>query len=98
MKIQIKNFSTHQTAKVFAVLMAVTSLLFMLPFFLISMFANDTTMHADGFGMLFLFMPLVQGLFGYLVMRFGMWIYNKITSRVGGIEFEFEQVESKEGQ
>lgn len=93
MKVQIKNFSTHQTAKVFAILMAVTSLLFMIPFMLISMFANGTAEHLGVFSLMFIMMPLLQGIFGYLMVRLGMWIYNKITPRIGGIEFEFEEVE-----
>lgn len=92
MKVQIKNFSTHQTAKVFAILMAVASLLFMIPFILISIFANTHTVNSSAFSLIFIMMPLFQGIFGYIMMRFGMWIYNKLTSRVGGIEFEFEEV------
>lgn len=30
---------------------------------------------------------------GYIMVRFGMWIYNKLTPHIGGIEFEFEAVE-----
>ena len=100
MKIQIKNFSTHQTAKVFAILMAVSSLLFVIPFSLISLLAS-TPMDANGneintgaFSLMFLLMPIFQGVMGYIMMRFGMWVYNKITPRIGGIEFEFEEVDS----
>ncbi|MDG1732437.1 MAG: hypothetical protein P8M49_01175 [Thalassotalea sp.] len=99
MKVQVKNFSTHQTAKVFAILMALTSLLFVIPFSLIPMLA-PTQVAADGsevnfgaFSIMFLLMPIFQGLFGYVVMRFGMWLYNKVTPRIGGIEFEFEEVD-----
>jgi hypothetical protein len=93
MKVQVKNFSTHQTAKVFAILMAVTSLLFMIPFILISLLASSTEGYIGAFSFMFILMPIFQGVFGYIIMRFGMWVYNKITPRVGGIEFEFEEVE-----
>ncbi|WP_438863641.1 hypothetical protein [Neptunicella sp.] len=94
MKVQVKRFSTHQTAKVFAVLMAVTSLLFMIPFMLLSMFAGGDSGQFGVSVSMFIIMPFFQGVFGYIMVRFGMWIYNKITPRVGGIEFEFEEVES----
>lgn len=29
---------------------------------------------------------------GYIIVRFGLWIYNKLTPHLGGIEFEFEPV------
>jgi len=100
MKVQIKQFSTHQTAKVFAILMAVTSLLFIIPFGLLSMFTatptdlNGNTLNTISIFPMFLIMPIVQGVFGYIMMRFGMWLYNKLTKHIGGIEFEFEEVNS----
>lgn len=99
MRVQIKNFSTHQTAKVFAILMAVTSLLFIIPFSIIPMLAPTQTgpdgnaVNFGSFSLMFLLMPLFQGLFGYVIMRFGMWLYNKISPRIGGIEFELEEVD-----
>ena len=41
MKIQISKFSSHQTAKVFAILMAVSSLLFMIPIVLMQLFISS---------------------------------------------------------
>jgi len=98
MKVQVKKFSTHQTAKVFAILMTLTSLLFIIPFILMSMLAPmpvDPNGNEVGFGsfrMIFLIMPIFQGLMGYIVLRLGMWIYNKIAPRTGGIEFELEEI------
>jgi hypothetical protein len=98
-KVQVKNFSTHQTAKVFAILMAVSSLLFIIPFSLMGMLV-PTSIDAEGnavgtgaFNAIFLIMPVFQGVFGYIMMRFGMWVYNKLTPRIGGIEFEFEEID-----
>lgn len=93
MKVQIKRFSTHQTAKVFSILMALTSLLFMLPFALISMLAIDGQQGFGGFGLLFFMMPIFQGVFAYLFMRLGLWLYNKISPRSGGIEFELAELD-----
>ncbi len=79
--------------------MALTSLFFVIPFSLIPML-TPTQIGADGneinsgaFGVVFLIMPIFQGLFGYVIMRFGMWLYNKITPLIGGIEFEFEETD-----
>lgn len=99
MKVQVKRFSSHQTAKVFAILMAITSLIFIVPFSLIALFspasvdANGNEVSFSGFSLVFLIMPIFQGVMGYIMVRFGMWIYNKLTPHIGGIEFEFEAVE-----
>jgi len=96
MTIQITRFSPHQTAKVFAIIMATSSLLFMIPFTIMSTFI-PTQFDPNGnpinigfpFAMIIL-MPILQGIMGYLFIRFGIWIYNKMYSKIGGIEFEFE--------
>lgn len=102
MKVQVKRFSSHQTAKVFAILMAASSLIFVIPFSLIALFspaAVDTSGNEvsfsgfSGFSMMFLIMPIFQGVMGYIMVRFGMWVYNKLTPHIGGIEFEFEPVD-----
>jgi hypothetical protein len=38
-------------------------------------------------------MPIFQGIFGYIMMRVGLWVYNKLRPSIGGIEFEFEEVD-----
>jgi hypothetical protein len=59
LRIQIKNFSTHQTAKVFAILMAVSSLVFFIPFGLFSLAiptsydASGNPINAGGFSFIF---------------------------------------------
>ena len=98
MKIQISNFSPHQTAKVFAILIAVSLVIFMIPFSLmVSLMpgpvgpdGNPVNMGLP-FGAMFLIMPLIQAVFGYLMIAFGCWIYNKLFGKIRGIEFEFEE-------
>ena len=97
MKIQITRFSTHQTAKVFAILMFFTSLIFMTPFMLLSTFGASAEQPGQGvMASMFLFMPILQGILGYLMVRLGLWLYNKIVGRIGGIEFEYQAVETQE--
>lgn len=100
MKVQVKKFSTHQTAKVFAILVAVTSLLIIIPFSLLSMLmpspvdASGNEITSGSFGVVFLIMPIFQGMMGYIMMRIGLWVYNKIAPSTGGIEFELEEIKS----
>ena len=97
MKLQISRFSTHQTAKVFALLMAASSLIFVIPFILISMLSpapENSDFPTIGFSLVFLIMPIFQGLMGYIMVRFGLWVYNLLSPKIGGIEFEYESIES----
>ena len=101
MKVQIKNFSAHQTAKVFALLVVVTMLPFMIPMSLIVFFGlSAVDKHGNEinlgfpFGMMFLAAPFIQGLVGYIMIRIGIWVYNKLYKKIGGIEFELENVNS----
>tara|TARA_R110001599_G_scaffold6840_7_gene34040 strand:- start:153 stop:434 length:282 start_codon:yes stop_codon:yes gene_type:complete len=79
--------------------MAASSLIFVIPFSLIALFSpaavdtNGNEVSFSGFSMMFLIMPIFQGVMGYIMVRFGMWVYNKLTPHIGGIEFEFEPVD-----
>jgi hypothetical protein len=85
MKVQIEKFSVHQNAKVFAVLMALSSLVMVIPFMLIvSMSAPEG---AFPLFMLFVF-PLKYLVFGYVMVAIGCWLYNWIAKRMGGLEYE----------
>ncbi|WP_156820731.1 hypothetical protein [Dasania marina] len=99
MKIQIKRFSTHQTAKVFALLMAASSLVILLPFIIISFLAptpaapNGSEIPMGIFSGMFILMPVFQGIMGYIMVRIGLWIYNLLSPKIGGIEFEYESID-----
>ena len=93
MKIRIERFSIHQNAKVFAVMMAVSSLVFAIPFFL---FASRMSPKPAGFpgGIVFLLLPLIYLVFGYISIAIGCWVYNVLAKFTGGLEFESEAVEA----
>jgi hypothetical protein len=87
MKTQIQRFSPHQNAKVFAILMAVSSLVFVLPFMLISMMTAPEGVNAMPLFMVVVF-PVIYLIFGYLMVAVSCWFYNVMFKYVGGIEFE----------
>lgn len=86
MKQQIARFSPHQNGKVFAILMALGALVFMMPFML---FAFATAPVAARPPMLFfLAMPILYLVMGYVMVAIGCALYNFMYKRIGGIEFE----------
>jgi hypothetical protein len=92
MKKQISRFSPHQNAKVFGILMAVGSLVFVLPFFSIAMlFGPDVDQHGNPVNfpkfMLILF-PILYLVVGYLMTVIGCALYNFFFRYIGGIEYE----------
>lgn len=86
MKQQIARLSPHQNGKVFAVLLTVTSLIFMVPFFLL--FAAFTPAEARPQMFMLIVLPLVYLVFGYVSIVIGCALYNFLYRFVGGIEFE----------
>jgi hypothetical protein len=93
MKIQIARFSPHQNAKVFAVLMALASLLFAVPMFFVFLYmppgldARGNPLDQPPAAVAFLF-PLIYLVMGYVMVAFGCWLYNFMFKYLGGIEYE----------
>lgn len=94
---QIRKFSSHQTAKVFAILMAVGSLPMFLPMIVIAFISGPAT---DGQGnpvgfpfMIFAMFPFLYLVFGYISVRIGCWLYNTLYKYIGGIELEIVETE-----
>ena len=86
MKQQVARFSPHQNGKVFAVLMAVTSLVFVLPMMLFaSITAPPGTAPPTAF---FVLSPVFYLVIGYVMVAIGCWVYNYMFKFIGGIEFE----------
>jgi|SRR6266849_3004531 len=92
MKKQIKRLSPHQNGKVFGVLMAVTSLLFVVPMFAIILFSMpDVDQHGNQVNFpkfLILLFPILYLVFGYLATAIWSVIYNFLFKYIGGFEFE----------
>jgi hypothetical protein len=94
---QLKRISPHQTAKVAAVLMAVGSLPFVVLFTFVSTlvpFPGGQAGPAPVPGMMFLVIPIMYLILGYVFTAAGCWFYNLMYPFIGGIELEFEDKES----
>lgn len=97
MKIIIKRFPPHQNAKVFAVLTAITSLVFLVPMAIVM---SLTFPEADQQGNpinfpfgTFLLMPILYLVLGYISAFIGASIYNYLYGLIGGLEFETPEKE-----
>lgn len=94
MKTQIKCLNPHQNGKVFAVLMAFSSLIIFVPMaILMSFFAPNVDQHGNSVAfpiVMFIVMPFFYLIFGYIFVAIGCKIYNFFYQFVGGIEFELE--------
>ncbi len=90
MKQQIKRLSPHQNGKVFGVIFAVASLLFVIPMALTfsAMPGANTGMP----GWLLLAFPVIYLVMGYLSVAIGCLVYNVAFAFLGGIEFETVEV------
>jgi Zn-dependent protease with chaperone function len=86
MKQQVARFPPHQNAKVMAIMMALTSLIFMIPFLVIgSLFgASRGGMHM----WVIIILPVFYLVIGYISVVIGCAIYNVLVPFTGGIEFE----------
>lgn len=92
MKQQIKRLSPHQNGKVFGVICALGSLLFVIPMSL----AFSAMPMGQSNGMptwLLLFFPVIYLVMGYLSVAIGCLVYNAAFSFLGGIEYETIEVD-----
>lgn len=92
MKMQIKRFSPHQNAKVMAILMTLAFAFIMAPLtILMSIMMPEHDMAGNPvevpYGLLGL-MGVFYLVFGYLSIALGCWLYNLMTPKIGGLEFE----------
>jgi hypothetical protein len=89
MKQQVARLSPHQNGKVFAVLMALGSLVFLVPFSAVFWFAPADPNAPRAWSFLpFLLLPVFYLIMGYISVAVGCWLYNVMFKYIGGIEFE----------
>lgn len=85
MKQQIERLSPHQNGKVFAVLTAAGSLLFLVPFFMISFASAPEAARPPLW--FFAVLPVLYLVIGYIMVAVGCWLYNLLFPFIGGIEY-----------
>jgi len=80
-----------QTSKVVAIIYPIFGLIHTM----IGIWMLTSPKQPNWLGMLFLFIPIMIGIFGFIFSVIGCWLYNLIASKVGGVEFILEDVESE---
>ena len=85
MKQQIERLSPHQNGKVFAVLMAVGSLVFLVPFFFIAFVMAPEAARPPAW--IFAVLPALYLVTGYVMVAISCWLYNRLFPFIGGIEY-----------
>ncbi|MHB8257188.1 MAG: hypothetical protein ACYDHY_17645 [Acidiferrobacterales bacterium] len=97
MKKQISRLSPHQNGKIAGILMAVTSLVFVVPMSLAMFFAAPAV---DQYGnpitfpkFLIILFPILYLVIGYLFIGICSVVYNFLFKYIGGFEFEVNDVE-----
>jgi hypothetical protein len=91
MKIRIVRLSSHQNAKVLAVMTASVSALIAIPLGIIFLFIPVPTQPGAPHpppGWLFMLFPLLYLILGYLGARVWCAVYNLFAKLTGGLEFE----------
>jgi hypothetical protein len=92
MKRQIKRISVAQTSKVMAILYVIFSLLYSLIGIPMILFGGS---QMKVMGYTYLFMPILAGIFGFIFVALGCWIYNLVAGKFGGVEFELKPIEEE---
>jgi hypothetical protein len=92
MKQQISRLSPHQNGKVFGIMMALVSLVIMIPFTLMYAVFAPNTANQPSFFMLLL-LPVIYLIVGYVATVLGSAFYNLVYRFVGGIEYESRDVD-----
>lgn len=90
MKVQVKRFSPHQNAKVAAVLMALGSLVLVIPMFLVTLLFPMAPHNgpAGPSPFMILLFPVLYLVMGYIMVAIGCVLYNFVCKYTGGIEYE----------
>lgn len=90
-------FAPHKTALTCSIVLAIGSVIFVVPMAVMFTFIPATDHNGHSVDMAFpigmvLAMPVFYFVFGYLSTAFFAWCYNKISRFTGGITYETEDV------
>lgn len=93
---QIRSFGVLQTSKVVAIIYALVTLVFFVPFALIGLLAGAASGGQEGifggvaFLVLALLAPVLYGILGFIFTALSCAVYNVVAGWVGGIEVRME--------
>lgn len=95
---RIKKFSVYQTARVVGMITLLLTAIIIIPIgLLISLTGSGSAM---GFpyegGLIIVLVPLLYAVISFIVTALSCLIYNMVSGWVGGIELEFEIMETEE--
>lgn len=94
MKHQITRLSPHQNGKVIGIMMALISLVVMIPFTLMfAVFAPSTSRQPSL--LMLLLLPVIYLVLGYVGTVLGCAFYNLVCRFVGGIEYESKAMDER---
>lgn len=90
---RITYIAPHKTALTVSLVCAISSLVFIVPLMAMAMLFPGTDQNGQpidaGFPLvMFLAMPVIYFVFGYLSTLFAAWCYNKIAKFTGGITYD----------
>ena len=91
MKKQISKISIFQTSKIMTLMYVIFSLLY-IPFGIGMLIFGGDAMKI--MGIIYIAMPIIMGVFGFIFIVIGAWFYNLLASWVGGVEFEVTDIET----
>ncbi|MCX7659732.1 MULTISPECIES: hypothetical protein [Caldimonas] len=90
MKRRIQRLSPHQNGKVAGLMMALVSLVILVPFMLI---LGGIMPHGERMPWLMvLILPVLYLVLGYIGTVLACWVYNLVAGWVGGIEYDAQEV------
>ena len=81
---EIKSFEIFQTAKVIAVIYAITAAIFGVFFAFMALVHG----HPGRAIMALIFFPILYAIASFLGTAFLCWLYNEVADRIGGVKFE----------
>lgn len=89
-------FAPHKTALTVSVVVAIGSLIFVIPMAFLFSLIPATGPNGEDVDVAFpvgmmLVMPILYFVMGYLSTAFFAWLYNKVAKHTGGITFEISE-------
>lgn len=99
MTLTIKSFRPHKTALILGIIIALVSLLFMIPMAIVMSFIpatdqNGNPVNAVFPAVMFFAAPLFYFVITYLFALMSTFLYNRISKNIGGITIVVEEEKS----